>query len=58
MFAESDDPTSARARFYKNEVQQITDEIAALEHPLMRTPVSRNGTSRNPRTPKPVEKQE
>jgi hypothetical protein len=32
MFAESDDnPTSARARFYKNKVQRITDEIATLD---------------------------
>jgi hypothetical protein len=51
MFAESDVSTSARVRFYENKVQQITDKIATLEQPLMRTPVSRNGIPSTPRTP-------
>ena len=51
MYAESDDLHSARAQFYQNEVQQIAEEIAALEQPMITTPVSRNGTPRTPRTP-------
>ena len=51
MYAESDDPNSARARFYQDEVEQITHEIASLEEPLIATPISRNGTPRTPRTP-------
>ena len=51
MYAESDDPNSARARFYQEEVEQITHEIASLEEPLIATPISRNGTPRTPRTP-------
>ena len=51
MFAESDDPNSARARFYQDEVQQITEEIASLEEPLIATPTSQNTTPRTPRTP-------
>ena len=51
MYAKSDDPNSARARFYQDEVQQIAHEIALLEEPLIATPISRNGTPRTPRTP-------
>lgn len=51
MYAESDDPNSARARFYQDEVEQIMHEIASLEEPLIATPISRNGTPRTPRTP-------
>ena len=51
MYAESDDPNSARARFYLEEAQQIAREIESLEEPLIATPISRNGTPRTPRTP-------
>jgi hypothetical protein len=51
MFAESDDPNSARARFYQDEVEQIAQEIASLQEPLITTPISRNATPRTPRTP-------
>jgi hypothetical protein len=51
MYAESDDPNSARARFYQDEVEQITHEIASLEEPILRTPISQNRTPRTPMTP-------
>jgi len=51
MFAESDDPNSARARFYQDEVEQIAYEIASLQESLIATPISRNATPRTPRTP-------
>jgi phage host-nuclease inhibitor protein Gam len=51
MNAKSDDPNSAWAKFYQDEVEQIAHEIASLEEPLIATPTSRNGTPRTPRTP-------
>ena len=51
MYAESDDLNSARAQYYQNEVQQIAEEIAALEQPMIRTPISQNGTPSTPRSP-------
>ncbi len=51
MYDKSDDPNSAWARFYQDEVEQIAHEIASLEGPLIATPISRNGTPRTLRTP-------
>ena len=46
MLAESDDPSSARARFYQEEVQQINEEVEALLQPFNATPISQIGTPR------------
>jgi phage host-nuclease inhibitor protein Gam len=51
MYAESDDHSSARARFYQDEAQELATEIASLEEQLItRTPVHHNTTPRTPMT--------
>jgi phage host-nuclease inhibitor protein Gam len=38
MYAEADDPRSARARFYHEEAQEIASEVASLQEQLIATP--------------------
>jgi hypothetical protein len=47
MYAESDDPNSARARFYHDELQVITAEITGLQEQLIATPPRHNTTPRS-----------
>jgi hypothetical protein len=49
IYAESDDPNIAWARFYQDKVEQIAHKIASFEEPFIATPISQNGTPRTPR---------
>lgn len=42
MYAEDDDPSSARARFYHDEAQAIALEVASLQEQLITTPPRHN----------------
>ena len=46
MYAEDDDPSSARARFYHDEAQAIALEVASLQEQLITTPPRHNTTPR------------
>lgn len=47
MHAEADDLNSARARFYHDEAQEISFEVAKLQENLIATPPRHNTTPRS-----------
>ena len=46
LYAEDDDPSSARARFYQDEAEEIASEVASLQEQLITTPPRNNTTPR------------
>jgi hypothetical protein len=47
MLAEADDPNSAQARFYHDEAQEISFEVAKLHENLITPPPHHNTTPRS-----------